>query len=67
LRRLLHYLLAIFFQRLQVVKPEKATALFTAHFFQGLQVVKLEKATALFTGHFFPYCPFFPGIAGSKA
>ena len=47
-------LLAFFFQRLQVVKPEKATVVFTGHF-------KAEKATVVFTGHFFPE------IAGSKA
>jgi len=51
----------MFFQRLQVVKPEKGTALLTGHFFQRLQVVKPEKATALLTAHFFPE------IAGSKA
>ena len=70
-----------FLQGLQVVKPEKATALLTAHFFQRLQVVKPENATALLTAHFFPeiagskaregycttYCPFCPEIAGSKA
>ena len=42
-----------FLQGLQVVKPEKATALLTAHFFKRLQVLKPEKATALLTAHFF--------------
>ena len=55
------YFLPIFFQRLEVVKPEKATILLPCHFFQRLQVVKPDKATALLPGNFFSE------IAGSKA